>query len=54
MTISLSKFPTNSTFSAELLTLLFIYGDCGRLGNAPDCDSGICEFESHQSPKTKG
>lgn len=29
---------------------IFDYGGCGRLGNAPDCDSGLCEFEPHRSP----
>ncbi len=26
------------------------YGDCGEVVNAPDCGSGIREFDSHQSP----
>ena len=25
-------------------------GGCSSIGRAPDCDSGRCEFESHQSP----
>ena len=24
--------------------------DCGRLGNAADCGSALCGFESHRSP----
>lgn len=25
-------------------------GGCSSIGRAPDCGSGRCEFESHQSP----
>ena len=29
------------------------YCGCGRLGNAPDCGSGLCEFESRRSPHAR-
>ena len=29
-------------------------GDCGEVVNAPDCGSGIREFDSHQSPHVLG
>ena len=30
------------------------HGDCGEVVNAPDCGSGIREFDSHQSPHNLG